>query len=181
MIADILNAVTQECKQFLSASGGTIILKTDYSPKKIEGYTMPLLIIEMLPASEAYQYSGGVSRVDWMFKLNSYNYMPDGMIDDDSGYSRDLLQVIDDIRVHFSVGNWVNTTITPTMSDVLSDYCFKFTLSNVQNADPLDGEGLNMGYGIVFDSCGVDVSTGSVQPSTQPLDAVNQINNPPFN
>ena len=67
------------------------------------------------------------------------------------------------------------------MVDVLNDYCFKFTLSNVQNADPLDGEGLNMGYGIVFDSCGVDVSTGSVQPSTQPLDAVNQINNPPFN
>jgi hypothetical protein len=181
MIAEILNAVTQECKLFLANSGGTIILKTDYSPKKIEGYTMPLLIIEMLPASEAYQYAGGVSRVDWMFKLNSYNYMPDSMIDDDSGYSRDLLQVIDDIRQHFSNGIWLNTTVTPTMVDVLNAYCFKFTLSNVQNADPLDGEGLNMGYGIVFDSCGVDVSTSTTQESTQVLATVNQINNPPFN
>jgi len=177
MIDDILNAVAQECKQFLADSGGTIILKTDYSPKKMEGYTMPLLIIEMLPASEAYQYCGGVSRVDWMFKLNSYNYMPDGMIDDDTDYSRGLLKVIDDIRQHFSKGVYISSLMT----DVLNNYCFKFTLSNVQNADNLDGEGLNIGYGIVFDSCAIDPSTNFTQTSTQPLTTVAQVNNPPFN
>jgi hypothetical protein len=177
MIGDILNAVSQECKQFLGDSGGTIILKTDYSPKKIESYTMPLLIIEMLPASDAYQYIGGASRVDWMFKLNSYNYMTDGMIDDDSGYSRDLLQVIDDIRQHFSKGIYISSLMT----DILNNYCFKFTLSNVQNADPLDGDGLNIGYAIVFDSCAIDTATSSIQESTQVLTTVTQINNPPFN
>jgi len=177
MIGDILNAVAQECKQLLEDSGGTIILKTDYTPKRIESYTMPLLIIEMLPASEAYQYCGGVSRVDWMFKLNSYNYMPDGMIDDTTDYSRKLLDVIDTIRQHFSKGIYLNSLMT----DVLNNYCFKFTLSNVQNADPLDGEGLNIGYGIVFDSCAIDPSTNSIQPSTEVLTNVVQLDNPPFN
>ena len=180
MLGDILNAVMQECRALLSDTGGTVILKTDYKASNLPTYSMPLLLVDLLEAPDSMQYPGGITRVDWNFALNSYNYMPDSMADDLSGYSMKLLDIIDNIRQHFSIGNWLNTTQSPTMTDILNNYCFKFTLSGINSADALDQDGLIMGYKIVFDSVGLDNSTSIVQDSTSPLSTVDQIDNPPF-
>lgn len=181
MIGDILNAVMQECRKFLTDAGGTVILKTDYRASKLPTYTMPLLLVDLLEAPDSLQYPGGIERVDWNFALNIYNYMPDGTIDDTTGYSRNLLDVIDDIRRHFSIGIWLNTSIIPTMVDIETKYNFKFTLSGIVPADALENEdGLIMGYRIVFDSVGLDDGTNLVSKSTMPLAEVDQVNNPPF-
>jgi len=180
MIGDILNAVMQECKALLVDEGGTIMLKTDYKTSNLPSYTMPLLLVDLLDAPDSLQYPGGLTRVDWNFAMNSYNYAPDPKADDPTGYSMQLLDIIDKIRSHFSKGIWLNTT-SPTMIDILNNYCFKFTLSGITSADALDQDGLIMGYKIIFDSVGVDDGTSSEVDSTAPLETVDQIDNPPFN
>ena len=180
MIGKILNAVMAEAKALLSDTGGTVILKTDYLIKDIGPFTMPLLLIDLTGAPESYQYPGGASRVDWNFSFNSYHYMPDPTGDDLTGYSRNLLLVIDTIRRHFSSGIWLNTTQSPTMNDLLNLYCFKYTLSGIEPADAIEQDGLKMGYRITFDCCGIDNETNDVVDSTAKLVNVVQINNPPF-
>ena len=180
-----MNAVMQECRTLFASwtkdgsVGGTVILKTDYRPKDLSSYTMPLLLVDLLDAPDSMQYPGGVTRVDWNFALNAYNYMPDPTIDDQTGGARNLLDVMDDIRRHFSMGIWMNT-ISPTLTDVLNDYCFKFTLEGISNADALDQDGLIMGKRIVFDCVGIDTDTEEVVESLVPLEKVNQVDNPPF-
>lgn len=177
MINDILNAVMQECKAFLTDKGGTVILKTDYKASNLPTYTMPLLLVDLLDASEALQYPGGRTQIDWAFALNSYANMLDPTIDDNSGESINLLKVIDDIRRHFSIGKW----LTAGMTDILNNYCFKFTLSGITPADALNEDGLVMGYKIMFDSVGLDSVTDSVQDSIYATATIEQVNNPPFN
>lgn len=181
MIGDILNAIMQECRALLGEKKGTVILKTDYKPAEKGSYNMPLLIVDLIDAPDAFQLIGGSTRMDWNIAMNSYAYMPDPTIDDTTGDARNLLNVIDEIRQHFSIKNWLNTSITPTMNDVLNNYCFKYTLSGIQTADALDEDGLVMGYKIIFDSVGIDTTTSLSEDSTQVLNTVQQINNPPFN
>ena len=177
MINDILNAVMQECRAFLTDKGGSVILKTDYKASNLPTYTMPLILTDLLDASEAFQYPGGRTQLSWMFALNSYANMLDATIDDNSGNSINLLQVIDDIRRHFSIGNW----ITEGMGNVLNNYCFKFTLSSISPADALNEDGLVMGYKIIFDSVALDTVTDVVQDSVSVVEVVEQVGNPPFN
>lgn len=181
MIGDILNSVMQECRAKLKGTGGTVILKTDYKSDKLPSYTMPFLLVELLGDEDSYQYPGGLTRVDWRFALNCYHNMPDPTIDDDSGFSRYLLDVIDDIRRHFQNGIWLNTTVTPIMDDILNNYNFKFTLSGIQQADALEHDGTIMGYRIVFDSVALDNQTDENPLSSAPLATVTEVNNPPFN
>jgi hypothetical protein len=181
MIDDILNAVMAEAKALLSGTGGTVILKTDFLNTDIGAFSLPLLLIDLTGAPDTYQMLGGASRVDWNFSFNSYHYMTDPMGDDQSGYSRSLLAVIDTIRQHFSKGQWLNLTVSPTMGDLLNNYCFKYTLSGIEPADGIERDGMKMGYKIVFDCVGIDNNTNDVQDSTQTLLNVVQINNPPFN
>ena len=175
MIGAILNAVIVECRELLKDSGGTVILKTDYRATKLTTYSMPLLLLDLVEAPDSGQYPGGVTRVEWMFALNSYNYEPDSYTDDTSGYSTSLLDVIDTIRQHFSLGIW----LTQGMTDILNNYCFKFTLSGIVPADALDQDGLIMGYRIVFDSIAIDTDTSFVQMSESDLEHVVQQGYPP--
>jgi hypothetical protein len=172
MTGDIFNAIAQECKAFLESSGGTLLFKTNYRPKHIPTYIMPLLVIDMSSNIDAFEYIGGVTRADWNIDLSSYNFMPDGYIDDDTGYSRDLLDVIDDIRRHFSTAAWINTTNSPTMIDVLDNYCLKLVLGGISPANQLEGDGLIMGFKITFDCCAIDNVTGTTQQSTSVLTTV---------
>ena len=177
MIGDILNAVMQECKALLADQAGTVILKTDYKASNLPSYAMPLLLVDLYDATDSVQYPGGLTRVDWNFAFNSYHNAPDPKVDDDSGYSIGLLDVIDSIRQHFSIGAW----LTHGMTNILNNYAFRFTLSGISPADALEQEGLIMGYKIIFDSAAVDTGTSGTVLSSQVLEVVDQINNPPFN
>ena len=171
----ILEAVRQEALAFLQANtdpligAGTVIVETDFSHAKMESYGMPLLIIDMVDGHETSAWLGNVTRYDFMFGLNSYNYMPDSNVDDDSGYSPGLLDIIDEIRVHFSAGLANGLWLTAGMTNIFNDYCFQFTLMGIARAKALNADGLKMGWRLGFDSVAVDNSTNSTQPSTQPL------------
>lgn len=179
MIGDILNAVIQEAKAFLASNAGTILLKTDYKASNLPSYSMPLLLIDLLEAPDTYQYPGGATRVDWNFALNAYNYAPDPKGDDTTGYSNQLLDIIDSIRQHFSVGDWTSGN-SPTMTDLLYNYGFRFTLSGITQADALDEDGLVKGYKILFETSAIDNSTNELVESSQVLEYVTQVGNPPF-
>lgn len=178
MIGDILNAVIAECKALFIDTGGTVLLKTDYKASALPSYDMPLILIDLADAPDTFQYPGGASRVDWSFLLNTYEYVPNPT-DDDGGYSVDLLLVIDTVRRHFAIGVWKNTA-SPTITDMLNRYCFKFTLGSTEPADHIEQDGMKMGYKLTFDSCAIDNDTNSIAPSTGPLETVTQVGNPPF-
>lgn len=183
MIGEIIFAVMQETLAFMQANNqntgtvGTVILKTDYQPNNQQTYGTPFVLVDLLDAEESGQMIGGITRMDWQFALNSYNLFPDNYMDDQSGTTAQLLNFIDSVRQHFSLGIW----LTQWMPNVFNAYGFKFTLSGVQQADALDQDGTIMGYRIVFDSTAFDSSTSLMQQSTQPLTTVTQVDNPPFN
>lgn len=175
MIGQILDAVIKECRQLLDGTGATVILKTDFRTNNLATYGMPLLILDIPDGTDSGMYIAGATHADWLFCLNSYNYEPDAYADDNSGYSTDLLNIIDEIRRHFSFEVW----LTPGMNDVRSNYGFRFSLSGISPGDALDGDGLVMGYKIVFDSISIDVSTVAVSESSAILEHVVQQGYPP--
>lgn len=177
MIGEILQAVMNECTEFYKDKGGSFILKTDFANKNLPTYSMPLCLCDLIDAEESGQFIGGVTRMDWRFGINSYNYQPNTTNEDDGGYSTSLLNVIDDIRQHFSKGIF----LTQGMADILENYGFRFTLSGIMTADALDEDGLVMGYKIIFDSISIDTNTNPLATSTNPLEFVVQVGNPPFN
>lgn len=180
LTGDIANAIMQEVKSLMADTGGTFILKTDYKSSNLPGYTMPLVIVDMVEAEDTYQFIGGVSRNDWMIVLSAYNLMPDMTTDDNSGYSRNTANILDYVRRHFSIGKWLNSTVSPTLDDVLNNYNFKFVLGGMQPADALEEDGVAKGHKIVFNCVALDFETDSIQESAEVLEIVNQVDNPPF-
>lgn len=191
MIGDILNAILQETLTLSHTweNYGTILLKTDYKNSKLPDYAMPLIIVDLADGVESMQYPGGLTRMEWEFLFNGYNYSPDGYIDDSTGYSTSLLKIpIDEIRRHFSIGRWVAIMPKDNPADpdvyfmdyVRDTYGFRFTFSGVSPADALTEDGLVMGYKIGFDSVSFDDITKAVIASAEVLEEVDQIDNPPF-
>lgn len=183
MIGEILEAVRQECLEFLKQNAdpaggvGTVIVETDFRQADLQSYSMPLILLDMVDGHETSQYPGGVTRVDWMFGFNSYHYMPDSTVDDDSGYSPELLDIIDKIRQHFSTGLALGIWLTQGMTGIYENYDFQFTLLGVARAKALNADGLKMGWRLGFDSMAIDSSTSSVVPSTAALTYVQQLDN----
>lgn len=176
MIGEILQAVMDECKEFLKDQGGTFILKTDYRTSKLASYAMPLFLFDLVSAPDSDQWLGGATNMGWLFGMNGYNYEPNAHNEDDGGYSSNLINFVDDLRTHFSKTQF----LTQGMADILTKYCFKFTLSGIVPADALPIEdGLVMGYRIVFDSISIDNSTNGVQYSAETLQHVVQLCYPP--
>ena len=182
MLDEIVNAILAESLAYMAANPrpdgaiGQVIFKTQFKPEKIGSYGMPLLILDVLDGPETTQYLGGVTRVDWIFAFNSYNYEPDQSADETaSGYSTSLLKFIDDIRTHFTFGVW----LTSGFASILSKYGFRFTLSGVMKADAIDQDGLVMGWKIIMDSIAIDTSTDYIVESTSTLEFPGFINNPP--
>lgn len=171
MIGEIIDAVIKEARALFIDNGGTVILKTNYKASNLPSYTMPFLLVDLVDGADSGQYAGGVTHADWMFAFNSYNYEPNSYIDDESGYSSGLLNVIDSIRQHFSVGIW----LTAGMTSIVNNYCFKFTLSGITSAEAIDENGLVMGYKIVFDSIAIDNKTNYVDASKNVLEKYVQI------
>jgi hypothetical protein len=170
MIGQILQAVIDECKKLLETSnpGATVIFKTDFKNMDLTTYSMPLLILDVGDAPDAGQQIGGLTRLDWQFALNTYNYMPNAQTSDDKAFSTGLMDVIDAVRRHFTKGIW----LTQGMTDIEVMYGFVFSLSGIQGADMLDGDGLVLGYRIVFDSLAYDLETSDIIESTEVLEFV---------
>lgn len=178
MIGEILDAVRQECLAFLkdnadpSGGVGTVLVETDFKAAKLQTYSMPLVLLDMVDGHETSKWVGGATRVDWLFGFNSYHYMPDETVDDDSGYSPGLLDIIDKIRVHFSAGMELQLWLTPGMTDIFNNYGFQFTLLGVTRAKALNADGLKMGWRLGLDSIAIDTATANVVPSTAVLMSV---------
>ena len=153
MINEILQAVIDECNAFQPSS--TIIFKTDFKNDNLPTYSMPLILIDLVDAPDSGQSIGGATIMEWLFSLNSYNYMPNAENSIDNGYSTDLIKVVDDIRRYFTVGVWQ----TAEMTNIENNYGFKFSLSGIMAADQIDADGLVLGYKINFISISIDMDT----------------------
>jgi hypothetical protein len=104
MIGEILDSVLKECQALLSSTGATVILKTNFLPKKTPDNNGNFILLGLDAAPDTTQYPGGLTRCDWKWDFGSYNWEPDAYGDDQSGFSTDLLNFIDRIRQHFSLG-----------------------------------------------------------------------------
>lgn len=105
MTDEILDAVMKECQAIPYFQVGTVMLKTDFDLKKIGSYDAPFLLFDFMEAADSGQLIGGLTRMDWVIGMNSYNREPDAMGDDETGYSTGLMKVVDVPRRHFSKGN----------------------------------------------------------------------------
>jgi len=92
-----------------------LILKTKYKSAKTQfDKNIPLVLLALEPATETFQYPGGLTFTGWKFGFNSYAYSPDAYQDDDTGYSNELLyDPVDTIRRHFSLGPLGNGLVFP--------------------------------------------------------------------
>lgn len=176
MIGEILNALLLECRKKLEGTAATIILKTDYKGTDLATYNMPLLLLDVIGGDESRMFLGGCTSADWSFGFNVYSYEPDSNQSDPSAYSTGLINFIDQIRQHFSFGVW----LTQGMRDIESNYGFRFTLTGILGAPALDQDGLIMGYQIRMESMAIDESTAGIELSSEVLEHVVQVNNPPF-
>lgn len=235
MIGEILQAVLDECDALLSGTGATVMLKTNFPPKKIPDNSGNFILLALDDAVTSGQYPGGLTQMDWRWSFNSYSYEPDAYVDDHSGYSTALLDFIDTIRQHFSSAGLTKPTVvsnnslfagkqytvrngsisynnviytanqtfvaienvtqytiisgepvilaygwlTPGMAEIFTQWGFQFTLTGLTNADPVDEQGLIMGYKIGFDSTALDNTTQYTEQDII-LETVTQIDNPPF-
>lgn len=112
MIGEILNSILLECKALLSGTGAQTILKTQFKPSKLPDTNGNFVLLSLEDAPDTTQYPGGLTRCDWKWSFNSYNWEPDAYVDDDTGYSTSLLIFIDQIRQHFSLGPFGNGIVT---------------------------------------------------------------------
>lgn len=162
MVDEIIDAVQKEAEAFSKENGefiGQIILKTNFINTGEVAYVMPLGLLDILGGSETSQYPGGVTRVDWNWAFNLYNYYANVYGDDVSGETARLMKWTDQVRRHFSTRNW----LTQGMKDIECRYDFRFTLSGVQEADHLKyREGLCKGWRFMFESIALDKETDSV-------------------
>lgn len=189
MTGEILKAVVNEACAFLAQrkggkEPGTCMIEDDYKDDDQRTYIMPLILIDMMDATDTSQYPGGGTKLDWAFGMNSYAYMPDSYNDDPSSFSTDLLSVIDELRTHFSIGIWLvpprATDDEPmAIADLLNNFAFVFTLSGLVRAKHLQRDGLVMGWRIVFDSISIDSSTDQLDyEGSVPLEGIDPVGYP---
>lgn len=113
MIGEILNSILLECKALLSGTGAQTLLKTQFKPSKLPDTNGNFVLLSLDDAPDTVMYPGGLTRCDWKWSFNSYNWEPDAYVDDESGFSTSLLNFIDRIRQHFSLGALGKGVIMP--------------------------------------------------------------------
>lgn len=175
MIDDILKAICAEtvafCASIADDNIGTpqVMLVTDFKEESMTSYSMPLVLIYCTDDFDLSQWIGGAKRVGWGFCFGSYHYAPDANLDDTTGYPPSLLIVIDKITDHFSAGLVNALWLTQGMTDIFNEYCFQTCLAGMQRADPLNRDGLIMGWKTIFETISIGPATLSIRPSTAVL------------
>jgi hypothetical protein len=104
MLGEIINSILLETKALLSGSGATVMMKTNFKPARLPDNNGNFVLLDLEAAPDTVMYPGGLTRCDWKWDFGSYNWEPDAYGDDQSGFSTDLLNFIDRIRQHFSLG-----------------------------------------------------------------------------
>lgn len=177
MIGEILNAVLLECRALLEGTGAEVILKTNLKQMTKENYSGNFILLDVQDAPESLQYPGGLTRMDWKFGFNSYNFEPDAYVDDQTGYATSLLNFIDMIRQHFTNGLDNAAWLTQGMTDIFNLFGFQYTFGGVTVAEAVEADGFIMGYKIDMESTALDQGTLAIVDSSSPLQNVVQHQN----
>lgn len=180
MIGEITKAILDECAALLQGTGAEIILKTNFKKMEDESYSGNFILLDVQDAPDSLMYMGGLTRMDWKFAFNSYNFQPDAYNDDTSDYSTSLMNFIDIVRQHFTAGYSNQQWFTAGMNTIFNTYGFQFTFGGVFVAEAIEKDGVTMGWGVIMESTGLDDTTLSIIESAARLQTVNQVNNPPF-
>jgi hypothetical protein len=159
---DIKLAIFQETQAFLNACypSATVAYKTDFNKnggKFSHGGTWVLLHIS---SSGGGQYIGNVCKVEHLVHFNAYNYMPDvNGSDMEDGYSMYQTGFMRAVRQHFVRRKWLGDNPVSTMPYIMTQYGFKWALSEVREAEHIEMDGLSLGEAITMDCIALDVST----------------------
>lgn len=164
MLDLIVNAVFTEIQDYLATlpdGGGQAMFMADFLNGKQATTIMPLVLLQMTPGEESGMYGGGLTKMYYTLAYHSYNYFPDAYGDElASGYSTSLLRVIDQIRRHLGIEQW----LTPGMAEIKSAYDFTFTLGGIGEAMPLQKDGLMIGHAINMKCVSFDPATLQWRP-----------------
>ena len=104
MLGIILDSILQETKALFSGTGAQVMLKTNFLAKQTPDNNGTFVLLDLMNAPDSLQYLGGLSMLAYDFGFNSYSYEPDAYVDDNSGFSTGLLDFIDTVRQHFTLG-----------------------------------------------------------------------------
>lgn len=173
MIGEIVSALLAECKALFVDTPATVVLRTQFKFDNVDSYSMPFLLLDVIPGGDDVAMIGGATMMYWNFAFNTYSHEPNSSVNDDTGQSENLLNFIDKIRRHFQIGKW----LTPNMVGIENDYGFKLTFGGMHNADPIEQDGVIMGFKSLFESAAIDTLTDQVQDSIVPLQYLIQIQN----
>lgn len=187
MLGEITSAILNETKELLSGTGATIMLKTNFLAKDVPDNSGNFVLMDIEQAPDSLMYPGGLTRCDYRWGFNSYNFEPDGYVDDQTSYSTGLMNFIDTIRQHFCkslpgalpISGDTNLWLTQAMTDIFNIYGFFFTFSGITSADALDTSGLIFGFKIMFESTAFDNTTLFTENNIT-LQTITQIQNQPI-
>lgn len=155
ILSDIISALTKELKYFFLDKQGTVLLDTELQGDITASF--PLCILEISEAPESARLPGnGFTRMDWSFGIRIYAFEPNAYNSDDGGYSASLMQIVDDVRVHFSNEVW----LVQEMKDLTTNYAFRLTYGGTVKAESLEiAEKVALGYKHTFESIAIDSNT----------------------
>jgi hypothetical protein len=162
MIAQIINAITQELKQFSKDNEAMIIFDTEL--KNDMSFNLPLIVLECTETPESARLPGnGITRMDWRFTIRCYTTEPDAYIDDETTGSTGHLNFSDDVRNYFEDEIWESTL----MLNVASTYGLRLTYSGTSQAPELTTEDKTYkGYSHSFETISFDQGIISTEDMT---------------
>ena len=162
MIAEIINALTQELKYFVKDNDGMVIFDTEL--QNDIAFSMPLIILECNETPDSARLPGnGITRMDWRFSVRIYNSEPDSYIDDDTTGSSIHINYSDLIRNYIENEKWA----TQLMVNLKTNYGLRFTYVGTSQAASLPTEDKTYkGYVHVFETISFDSTIASTTDMT---------------
>jgi hypothetical protein len=158
----ILNAICKELQSFFTLTEypeTTVLLDTQANEDNLALHTLPFVIVSMTDSPDYAQLPGGSTQYAIDISLKVYQIEPNSALDDDSGYSIHLLDIIDDIRDHISRGIWQSQS----MIDISASNSFKMALQNVIKSESMAMQnGIVPGFAINYSTIAIDHSTNHV-------------------
>lgn len=154
-LPDAINGLMRELKNYFTNIKGNAILDTEMG----EDFTtdFPLCIAELNDAPDSARLPGnGASRLDYNFSLRVHAFEPNAYNSSDDGYSASLMQIVDDLRIYFTMEDWA----TDEMKTLVTNYGFRVTFDGITKAENLSvNEGISMGYRLNFVSIAIEAAT----------------------
>lgn len=137
MLGEILQAILQETKALFSGTGAQVMLKTNFLPKATPDNNGTFVLLDLQNAPDTTQFPGGLTMCCYDFGVNTYTWEPDSYVDDDTPFSTSLLNFIDKVRQHFTLGPLGNGLVYPNGILIVNKIYQVVNSTIIYNGNPL--------------------------------------------